>query len=146
MDNLPPNDEPCSILIKGRGLSWTSLRTPPDQSRNKPCEQAMRDRTSNKVNIKRTRVWAWGYHGTNGIRWHFELAWHKILYISFRRWKLCNQTKLFHQVQNVILCSALQKKLRKHMMKQFHAEDTTFFNFLPEFGNLGFLSNKMQRD
>ena len=53
---------------------------------------------------------------------------------------------MFHQVQYVILCNAIQKKLRKYMMKKFHAKDTTFLNFLPQIGNLGFLRNKIWSD
>ena len=56
MDNLSANNKPCSISVKGRGLSWTSLRTPTDESRNKQCEQAMGDETGGKINEKRTRI------------------------------------------------------------------------------------------
>ena len=38
---------------------------------------------------------------------------------------------MFHQIQNVFPGNALKKKFGKHMIKQFHAENTAFFDFLP---------------
>ena len=56
MDSFLLNNKPRSILVQGRGLSWTSLRTPTDRSRNKSSEQTMENRAADEVNIQRTRV------------------------------------------------------------------------------------------
>ena len=56
MDSLFPNNEPRSIVEQGRGLSWTSFRTPTDRSRNKPSEQTIGNRTADKVNKQGTWV------------------------------------------------------------------------------------------
>ena len=131
MDSFLLNNKPRSILVQGRGLSWTSLRTPTDRSRNKSSEQTMGKRAGDEVNLQRTRVQPWGRHGTKGIRRSFELRWNKILFTCLWRWKFCNQSKLFHQIKNVFPGNTLQKKFGKDMIKQFHAENTAFFDFLP---------------
>ena len=131
MDSLLPNNKPRSILVQGRGLSWTSIRTPTDRSRNKPSEQTKGNRTADEVNKQGTRVEGCGCHGTKRIRRRFELRWNKVFFSCLWRWKFSNQSKLFHQIQNVFPGNALQKKFGKHMIQQFHAENTAFFDFLP---------------
>ena len=146
MESLLPNNKPSSILVQGRGLSWTSLRTPTDRSRNKPSEQTMGNRTANKVNIQGTRVQPCRRHGTKGIRRRFELRWNKILFTCPWRWKFCNQSKLFHQIKNVFPGNTLQEKVGKHKINQFHGENTAFFNFLPVLGNLRNLRRNKVKD
>ena len=146
MKSLLPNNKPSSILVQGRGLSWTSFRTPTDRSRNKPSEQTMGNRTADKVNKQGTRVQPWGRHGTKGIRRSFELRWNKILFTCLWRWKFCNQSKLFHQIKNVFPGNTLQKKFGKDMIKQFHAENTAFFDFLPVLCKLRDLRDNNKRN
>ena len=146
MDSFLLNNKPRSILVQGRGLSWTSLWTPMDRSRKEPSEQTMGNRTAEKVNKQGTRVQPWGHHGTKRIRWHIELTWNKILFTYLWRWKFCNQSKLFHQIKNVFPGNTLQEKVGKHKINQFHWENTAFFDFLPVLGNLRNLRRNKVKD
>ena len=53
---------------------------------------------------------------------------------------------MFHQIKNVFPGNTLQKKVGKHKINQFHAENTALFNFLPVLGNLRNLKRNKAKD
>ena len=108
-----------------------------DRARNKPSEQTMGNRAADEGNKQGTRVEGCGRQGTKRIRRRLELRWNKVLFSCLWRRKFCNQSKLFHQIKKVFSGNTLQEKVGKHMINQFHGENTAFFNFLPVLGNLG---------
>lgn len=114
-------------------LILNNSRTPMGTTRHELCKKSVRNKSCWKLKIQ--RAWIEGGRFNFGMifRWWTQLGRYKVLHVGWRGCKLCDQAKLFHQVQDII-SDRMLTVFRKYAISKFHSEDSCSLQFPPQIG------------